>query len=106
MKYAYPANFTKDDTGYLVQFPDLKGCMTEGKDLKEAIKKAEEALGGYIASMVERGLPVPAPSDVTQIPYNAKLESIVAIYSHADRYFTQTKAVKKTLTIPLWLNTD
>ena len=100
----YPAILTKENTGYFISFPDLEGCFSEGRDLKESIKMAEEALGGYVASMFDRNIDIPVPSELTNISFCPKTQSAVLIYSHADKYFSQKKAVKKTLTVPAWLN--
>jgi antitoxin HicB len=58
----YPAKITydKDDGVYLVSFPDLKGCHTYGDTLTDALEMAREALSGYLASVFERGLKLPA----------------------------------------------
>jgi antitoxin HicB len=64
MKIRYPAKITfiKSDKRYLVEFPDLKGCLTEGETQEEALKNAKEALTGYLASIFERGYAIPKPS--------------------------------------------
>lgn len=48
MKVSYPAIFHKDELGYWVEFPDLEGCFSRGKDLKDAKKNAKEALALYL----------------------------------------------------------
>jgi len=62
----YPAKITyeKEDKSFLVEFPDLKGCLTEGKTIEEALKNAKEALSGYLASIFERGYSIPEPSSL------------------------------------------
>ena len=64
MKIWYPAkiSYSKDDKSYLVEFPDLEGCLTEGSSLDEALINAKEALTGYLASVFERGYVIPIPS--------------------------------------------
>ena len=64
MKVAYPARivFQKDDNSYLVEFPDLEGCFTEGKTIEGARKNAQEALSEYLESMIDRSIKVPFPS--------------------------------------------
>jgi len=100
----YPAIFTKENDGYFVRFPDLEGCLTEGDSMKNAIHMAEEALGGYLASLYERNLIIPEPSEIATIKVDSENECVVIIYSNVDKYFSKTKAVKKTLSIPAWLN--
>lgn len=66
MKLLYPATITLDpeDNSYLVEFPDLPGCITEGETLTEAKSNGREALTGYLSSLFERNLQIPAPSTV------------------------------------------
>ncbi len=60
----YPAiiKYDKEDKAYLVEFPDLQGCVTYGESLSEAKANAEEALSGYLASVFDRGFKIPARS--------------------------------------------
>ncbi|MEK6808767.1 MAG: type II toxin-antitoxin system HicB family antitoxin [Nanoarchaeota archaeon] len=60
----YPARITydKEDKSFIVEFPDLKGCLTEGETLEKALNNAKEALSGYLASIFERGFAIPEPS--------------------------------------------
>lgn len=64
MRILYPAriSYSKADKTYLVEFPDLKGCLTEGTTLAEALSNAKEALSGYLASIFERGYVIPEAS--------------------------------------------
>lgn len=66
MKLLYPATITYDpeDNGYLVEFIDLPGCITEGDTLEKAANNGREALTGFLASLFERNLPIPEPSAV------------------------------------------
>lgn len=62
----YPAkiSYSKEDESYLVEFPDLRGCLTEGATLEEALNNAKEALSAYLSSIFERGFSVPEPSEL------------------------------------------
>jgi len=62
----YPAKikYLAEDKSFLVEFPDLSGCLTEGKTLKEATQNAKEALTGYLASVFERNIKIPEPSAI------------------------------------------
>lgn len=64
MTLAYPAKIRhlSEDKSYLVEFPDLPGCLTEGDTLEEAKQNAKEALTGYLSSIFERNLKIPDPS--------------------------------------------
>lgn len=101
MLFLYPAIFHKEDDAYWVEFPDLKGRNTYGSTIPEAIEMAQEALIGYLLSLLEHGDSIASPSDISDIHAADSLSSLVScdINRHKD-----TKAVKKTLTIPSWLN--
>ncbi len=102
--YYYPAIFTAEDVGFSVRFPDFPGCFTEGDTLEEAYKMAASAIGLY--SKNEKGeFDLPDAGN----PDNVELEEgefFVLIKFSPIEYLKNTsdKAVKKTLTIPSWLN--
>lgn len=102
--YYYPAIFRKEDVGFSVSFPDLPGCYTEGDTIEEAYKMSASAIGLY-AQNEEGGFDFPkasAPDDITL----GNDEFLVLIEFDLVEYLKNTgdKAVKKTLTIPSWLN--
>lgn len=103
MYKAYPAIFHAEDGGFWVEFPDLPGCVTEGDSIAEAVAEASSALGGFLCSMLDRKLELPAPSDLRAITVEGNdFASIVIADPLA--FQKRTKAVKKTLSIPEWLN--
>jgi predicted RNase H-like HicB family nuclease len=54
---------TEDEGGgYLIEFPDLPGCMSDGETIEEAIANGEDAQRGWMAAMKEAGRPIPPPS--------------------------------------------
>lgn len=61
---AYPAKivYARSDKAYLVEFPDLPGCVTFGASMDEAQKNAAEALSGYLESIDQRSEAIPRPS--------------------------------------------
>ncbi len=102
MKYVYPAIFTKEEDAIIVRFPDLDGCMTYGDDINMAHDMACEALTGYLESVIEREMVPKKASDSFEI--NCPSGSFVSLISCNVDLAKQTKSVKKTLTIPAWLN--
>ncbi len=100
MTCIYPAIFTFDGSSYNVEFPDLEGCLTYGETIEEAFLNAKEALAGYSASVLERGLSLPKASSLNDVK-NTDGASVLLV--DAKPLYTQA-AVKKTLTIPSWLN--
>lgn len=108
MKLTYPAVFApfEDGTGYTVTVPDLPGCVTEGNTLADAILMAEDAASGWVLDELEDGKKAPDASPVSEIAVTGdEFVSILAldIDSYAEKY--GSKAVRKNLTIPAWLNT-
>lgn len=99
----YPAIFIPEDVGYSVTFPGLDGCHTQGESLADAMTMAQEALGLYAIALEEDGFTLPEPRSIQDIQVSDKeFVSYVAVDSTV--YRRKTKAVKKTLTIPEWLN--
>ena len=107
-KYVYPAVFTKEGEQYSVAFPDIEGCYTCGDSLVEAVSNAQDALCLMLYDMEESGEVIPAPSDALDIEKTLGDNEFISLVScdtlEYRQYFDQ-KAVKKTLTIPSWLNT-
>lgn len=67
MVKVYPSIIHEEDGGYWIEFPDLEGCQTQGNTMEEAMTMAQEALGLYLVSLMERNLEIPAPSDIKSI---------------------------------------
>jgi antitoxin HicB len=51
----------EDGGGYLIEFPDLPGCMSDGETIEEAIANGIEAMQGWIEAMRAEGHPIPQP---------------------------------------------
>ena len=108
MKYVYPAVFTPEDGKMLVSIPDLKGCHTFGDDLAEAIEMAKDAAEMWLNHCEREGWQVPAPSTLESVREFSDAPKAFAslVYADTDAYRRQfdNRAVKKTLSIPAWLN--
>ena len=104
MKLYYPAVFIEHADGYTVEFPDLPGCITQGDTLEEAFEMAEDAACGWILTSIEDDEEIPKPTPMNRLTAEDGFVSYVAM--DIDEYAKQysTKSVKKTLTIPEWLN--
>lgn len=103
MKLIYPAIFHHEENAYWAEFPDLVGCQTFGDTIEEALDGAREALEAYAISLIESKEPLPQASEAdTLTAESGCFVSLVDIDLSA--YFKKNKAVKKTLTIPEWLN--
>jgi predicted RNase H-like HicB family nuclease len=109
MKYAYPAVFTKEYDGklgivYNVAFPDIPGCFTYGDSLPAAIEMAREALAGCLIVMQESKEAIPPASPVDTIHLEDGFVSLVDLDMIEYRRKTETKAVKRTVSLPMWLD--
>ncbi len=99
-KYAYPAIFTKEENGYFVKFPDIQPCYTEGSTLEEAAIMAKDVLESRIEVALERDEQLPLPSDIDTLSG----DRVMLIIGDIENIKSQTRYVKKTLSIPYWLN--
>jgi antitoxin HicB len=63
---------TDEGGGYLIEFPDPPGCMSDGETIEEALANGAEAKRDWIAAMREAGRPIPAPSDAAVETYSGK----------------------------------
>lgn len=107
-KYVYPAVFTKEESGlYSIEFPDIPGCYTQGDDIVDGMAMAEDVLALMLYQYETDGTSIPAPSKIEDIkaPDKAFVTYISADTMHYRKKF-DSKAVKKTLTIPAWMNED
>ena len=96
---------TVPDGGFWVSFPDFPECFTQGESLEETYAMAVDALGLCVSDYTSKDLPKPSlPSDIT-VPKDATL-ALVSLDLAAYRRKHNTKAVKKTLSIPEWLNEE
>lgn len=113
----YPACFFHDEEGYSVVFPDLNWLATQGDTFEEAMEMAVECLAGYLHTCQMDGDTIPAPSRLSDIdpeaiareldPDAPMCEAVVNMVTvdaaaYAKQHFE--KSVRKTLTIPAWLN--
>lgn len=112
----YPACFFKEDNGYSVIFPDLNWLATCGDSLNDAMNMAVDCLAGYLYMLKQDGDPIPVPSPMEAISASDVAEELdsdageafvnmvaVDVDEYAKLHFE--KSVRKTLTIPAWLNT-
>lgn len=106
MKYVYPAIFTSEnDGGYSVSFPDIESCYTCGDNMADALDMAEDVLCLTLYDMEKDGKAIPSASHSKSIETTDRdIVSLVGCDTDFYRRFYENKSVKKTLTIPMWLN--
>lgn len=106
MKYVYPAIFTPlDDGQYDVYIPDLPYVRTCGKDLANAIEMAEDACSHWLWDAENKKETIPTPSKELEHD-TPQFISLVKADTDKFRRIMDNRAVKKTLTIPSWLNEE
>lgn len=105
-KYIYPALFEScEEGGYCVTFPDLPGCITEGDTIQESLRNAQESLELFLYNIEDDKEKLPEPSKPESIKVDpGSFVTLVEANMVLIRDKMQNKAVKKTLTIPKWLN--
>ncbi|MDB5085308.1 MAG: hypothetical protein JWN30_2194 [Bacilli bacterium] len=104
-RYVYPAIFDYANDGISIMFPDLPGCLTSGESDEEALAMAKEALALHLYGMERDKDSIPTATVVKdiQLATNQALV-LVEVWMPPFRDKIKNKAVKKTLTIPKWLN--
>ncbi|ADI02719.1 MAG TPA: type II toxin-antitoxin system HicB family antitoxin [Syntrophothermus lipocalidus] len=104
-KYVYPAIFDYANDGISVEFPDLPGCYTCGDTDEEALYMAKEALALHLYGLEEDGCAIPDPSPANTIKAEPnQVVVLVEAWMPPFRDEMKHRSVKKTLTIPKWLD--
>lgn len=104
--YTFPCiiKFDQEDGIYYVRFPDIEEAFTDGDSLREAIYNAQEVLGLVVYEREKMGREIPnATESMIKTEDNESL-SYISVWMPLVRDRIEEKSVKKTLTIPKWLN--
>ena len=107
MKYIYPAIFhLEKEGGFSIFFPDIEGCFSQGDTLSEALEMATDALNLMLWELEEEKAVIPKPSLPNTIKTKDKNDFITIISADTIEYRKKydKKAVKKTVSVPRWLN--
>lgn len=105
-KLFYPAIFhVAEEGGFWITFPDLPECMTQGDNMQEAYEMAVDALGLTLVSREQEKLEIPTASELSNISIEKDEYCVIIEFDMlAYKKRTNSKAVKKTLSIPERLN--
>lgn len=107
-KLFYPAIFHKaEEGGFWVSFPDFAECLTEGDNMTEAYEMAFAALGLAISDKLSNKEVLPSPSSIENIA--TEENAFIAIIEFDKLAYNKkhnSRAVKKTLSIPEWMNEE
>ena len=100
MEYVYPAVFhINRDNSYTITYPDLPGCVSEGKSLENAIYMAQSALLQWLSYLSDEKQEIPNASSIKSISTSGEeFASLIRIETKEDR------AIKRTVSIPKWMD--
>lgn len=103
--YIFPAILDYADDGITIEFPDLPGCVSCADTDEEALYMAKDALRGWLMVAEDNGMEISEPTSLKKVVLEENqrvvlVEVCLAFYREAYR----NRSVKKTLTIPAWLN--
>ena len=103
-EYVFPAVIEKCDEGYNVTFPNLPGCVASGRTINEAVSEAREGLALHIWGFEQDNEQVPQPNfSAIELDTN-EVVCYIDVNMFSIRAKMDNRAVKKTLTIPWYLN--
>ena len=100
MEFVYPAVFLPNKDGsYTITYPDLPGCISEGKTLANAVYMAQSALTQWIGYLADNGLSIPDASSVRDVHIDD--EEFVSLIRAE---LKDSHAVRRTVSIPKWMD--
>ena len=99
-EYVFPAVFHPNDDGsFTITYPDLPGCISEGKNLANAVHMAQDALYQWIEYLISKSTPIPDPT------------SPFGLVCRDGEFFTfvrvevkDNRAVRRTVSLPKWMD--
>ena len=59
--------------GWLITFPDLPGCMSDGKTPEEAMANGKDAVAAWLQAVKESGREVPRPGELPSGKFIARI---------------------------------
>ena len=105
--YIFPCVFIYKDAGISTYFPDLDGCISGGENEREAFKNAKDVLSLHLFGMEQDGDDIPEPSDFRSLKLKENYTAaLIEVFMPPFRAKQANKYIKKTLTIPAWLNIE
>lgn len=106
MKYVFTATFTpiEGGEGYECRIPDIPHCVTTGRDIADAMAMIQDAASEMLLVYEDDHTPVPQAGKPGDVPVpDGGFTSLVMIDTDAFRRATDTRAVKKTVSVPAWM---
>ncbi len=108
MNYIYTAVFTPNEnaTKFYARIPDLPGCITTGSSLQDAIDQMTDAASGWLVVAEDKGLEIPAATPQSSVEHSeSEYLSLIQVDTIAYRAETDTRAVRKNVSLPQWMAT-
>ncbi|WP_071026378.1 type II toxin-antitoxin system HicB family antitoxin [Peptoniphilus raoultii] len=103
--YIYPCVVKKEDGVYYANFPDFSACFTDADNMNELFFNVNEVLNGVLFSMLSNEISIPKPYEKGDIVLNdGEFLLLVEASISVLRDKINNKSIKKTVTIPKWLN--
>lgn len=104
-KYIYPAIFDYAEDGISIEFPDLPGCLSCADNDEEALYMAEDVLGLWMLDLEDEKKDIPKPTNLKDIEVKENQRTVLmSVWMPTVRKAVNNKSIKKTLTIPQWLD--
>lgn len=103
MRKAYKIILTPDDQDFIVTVPDFN-CNTQGKDIADALFMARDVIGSMGITLQDMGKDIPEPDSVNFTAEAGDIVTYVDVDFAEYRKRVENKKIKKTLSIPSWLN--
>ncbi len=104
MRYTFTAVVTPEGDKCYVRVPDIAGCVTTGKSIEDAIAQIADALSGCLVVWEDQGLSIPEATPQQSIQHGPEeLLTLVSVDTIAYRAQTDTRAVRKNVSIPVWM---
>jgi len=100
MEFVYPALFQANDDGsYTITFPDLPGCISEGKNLANAMYMAQSGLEQWIEYHNDQKLEIPQASNISDVKVD-----VPGFVNLVRADVRENRAVKRTVSLPKWMD--
>jgi len=105
--YRFIAIFSYYEDGISITFPDLPGCVSHGETEQEAMSAAKDVLLLHLWGMEQDNENIPIPSSLRSLTLDRnEVPTMIEVFMPSFREKMKTKYVKKTLSIPSWLNAE
>lgn len=103
-KHYYPVIIQEEQNGYSATVPDIDGCFSEGDTIEELFDNVHSAIGLCLEDLKV----YPTASRLEDINVSTPKQYIAIVEFDMLKYKKRigNKSVKKTLTIPAWLNAE